>query len=197
MKPNGKCLRSFGALLIYSSVVLHVQAAEPTPCTEDAAAVPVAGRGKQLWAHSCLWAKAPDFEVEKWLTEKPEMEGKYLIIEFWATWCGACKRAQPLMNQLQEKFGDEMVIIGISDEAEEKVRPYMEEKGVEYHMAIDTQARMKDKLGIYGIPHVIIVEPGGYVIWEGFPLLEGYELKDEIIERILAIAHQQTDAGNK
>jgi len=115
------------------------------------------------------------------------MQGKYVLIEFWATWCSACKRTLPKMNHFQGKFGDELAIVGISDEDEETVRKFIKQKGVKYPIAIDTQARMKNALGVYGIPHVIILEPGGYVIWEGFPLLKGYELTDDIIERILEV----------
>jgi len=148
---------------------------------------PVFQQSKQLWAHSYLWAKSPEFVVEKWLSEEPDMSDKFILIEYWSTWCSSCRRAQPLMNRLHERFGDELVIIGISDEQEDKVRQYMKKEEIQYHMAIDTQKRMKDELGIYGIPHVIIVEPGGYIIWEGFPLLEGYELTEETVEKILAI----------
>ena len=53
---------------------------------------------------------------------------------------------------------------------------------------------MKDKLGVYGIPHVIIVEPNGYVVWEGFPLLEDYELTEEVVEKILSVGrNRQSD----
>jgi len=167
--------------------------AEEAPCVEGGGA-PIVKEGKRLWAHSFLWAKAPDFVVEKWLTDKPDTEGKYVMIEFWATWCGACKRAVPKMNGFQKKFADEMVIIGVSDEDEETVRDFIKAKGIKHPMAIDTQARMKDELGIYGIPHIIILEPGGFVIWEGFPLLPGYELTDEIIEKILEIGRKQKAA---
>jgi hypothetical protein len=54
---------------------------------------------------------------------------------------------------------------------------------------------MKDELGIYGIPHIIILEPGGYVIWEGFPLLPGYELTEEIIDKILEVGRKQKAAA--
>ena len=54
-----------------------------------------------MWADSRLFTDAPPLEVQKWLTGKPELEGKFIVIEFWRTWCGACKRLTPLMNTLQ------------------------------------------------------------------------------------------------
>jgi len=139
---------------------------------------------KRLWARSFLWEKAPEFIVEKWLTPTPEMRGKYVLIEYWATWCGPCRRSIPLLNEIHRRFGDRLIVIAISDEPEEAVRA-LEEPRIEYHVAIDTQARMKKALGVTGIPHAIILEPEGYVVWEGYPLLEGHELTTEIVERIL------------
>ena len=78
-----------------------------------------------------------------------------------------------------------LVVIGISDESEEAVQA-MKAPRIEYSVAVDTQARMKKALGIVGIPHAIILEPQGSVVWEGFPLLKGHELTLETVEQILA-----------
>ena len=96
----------------------------------------VADGGKQMWARSCVFTDAPPLEVAKWLTDKPETEGKFVIIEFWRTWCGACKRMTPLMNTLHRKFGDELVVIGITGETEEQVKAYKGPKK-EYALALD------------------------------------------------------------
>lgn len=152
---------------------------------------PKTREGKRLWARSVLFAKAPELHVEKWLTDKPDTEGKYVLIEFWATWCPPCRRTIPKLNRFHERFKDELAIIAISDETEAAVRKLKEPK-IEYPVCIDTKARTKKSLQIgesqaMGIPHVLIVEPGGYVVWEGFPLLEGYELTEELMDKILQV----------
>ncbi len=154
---------------------------------------PVPEKEKRLWARSYLWEKAPDLVVEKWLGDEPETEGKYLLIEFWATWCRQCRLAGPKLNELHGKFGKDLVIIGISDEAEQVVRR-LEEPTMEFNLAIDTQGRMKEKMGVFGIPHAIIVEPGGYVVWEGFPLLEGHELTEQTVRKILEVGRKRQAA---
>jgi thiol-disulfide isomerase/thioredoxin len=155
---------------------------------------PVVQEGKRLWARSFRWERAPELVVEKWLGEQPRIEGKYVLIEFWATWCGPCRRSIPLLNGFHQKYGDELTVIGISDETEEQVLA-MEQPKIEFYRAIDTQARMKDALGVFGIPHAILLEPEGYVIWEGFPLLEGHRLTDEVIEKILEVGRKQKAPG--
>lgn len=150
-------------------------------------------QGKRLWARSFLWEQAPPLAVEKWLTPQPDMQGKYLLIEHWATWCGPCRRSIGLLNEIHRRFQDQLVVIGISDESEGAVRA-LESPRVEYPVAIDPQARMKMALGVVGIPHVIIVEPQGFVVWEGFPLLQGHELTVETVARILAVNAQSGSA---
>ena len=156
---------------------------------------PVPKDEKRLWARSCLWDKAPELVVEKWLSEQPETKGKYVLIEFWATWCGPCRRSIPVLNEFHRKFKDELVVIGISDESEVDVRK-LEDPLIEYYSAIDTQARTKKGLGVFGIPHVVLLEPDGYVVWEGFPLLKDYELTAEIIEQVLSVGRDRQKADS-
>jgi thiol-disulfide isomerase/thioredoxin len=140
---------------------------------------------KQLWAKSLLGKPAPKFVVEKWLSTEPDRQGKYVLIDFWATWCGPCRRAIPELNQFHKKFGDKLVVIGVSDEPEEKVKA-MKDPKIEYFSAIDPQQRMKKELQVTGIPHVILIDPQGIVRWEGFPLLSGHELTEKVVADILA-----------
>jgi thiol-disulfide isomerase/thioredoxin len=141
--------------------------------------------GKKLWAKSFLNQKAPDLIVEKWLTPEPDRRGKFTLIDFWATWCPPCRAAIPELNGYHEKFGDKLVVIGISDETEEAVRKLVNPQ-IEYSIAIDTQARTKKIVGVTGIPHVLIIDPQGIVRWEGFPFLQGYELNEKVVADILA-----------
>jgi len=153
---------------------------------------------KKLWATSFLGKPAPEFAVEKWLTAEPARKGKFVLIDFWATWCGPCRKAIPELNALHKQFGDRVVVIGVSDEAEEKVRA-LKDPRIEYASAIDTQGRMKKALGVKGIPHVILVDPAGVVRWEGFPLLEGYELNERAVREVLdqAAAPEKVCALNR
>jgi len=146
--------------------------------------------GKKITFKSYLNQRAPEFIVEKWLTEEPVLKGKFLFIDFWATWCGPCRAAIPDANKFQQRFRDKLVVIGVSNEPEAVVRK-LTNPAIKYYSAIDTKERMKRKLELRGIPHVIIVDPQGIVRWEGFPFLHhnivrNYELMERVIEELIA-----------
>jgi len=196
----------------------------------------VAG-GKQMWAQSRLYTDAPPLEMQNWLTGKPDMDGKFIVLEFWRTWCGACKRSAPFLNMIQTKYGDELVVIAVTGESEKAVKAYAGPK-LTYTVALDHpqqeqaaseeqkaaaaraetepvaslpdqapgpaanrpgQGRYEAQFGVWGWPHVIILEPQyRTIIWEGFPGLKGYELTEAKIEKILAIGRAaKQDSADK
>ncbi|GFZ90247.1 hypothetical protein GCM10011531_22290 [Aquaticitalea lipolytica] len=143
------------------------------------------GQKKQLWAKSFLNKKAPELNIQQWVSEKPNTEGKFILIDFWGTWCGPCIKAIPELNEYQETFKDQLVIIGVSKESFEKVKGFKKAK-MEYFSGIDVNGALNDTYEIEGIPHVVLIDPKGIVRWEGFPFLAGYELTSKTIEDIIA-----------
>ena len=73
-----------------------------------------------MWAKSFLNEKAPELTVETWISKKPDTEGKFVIIDFWATWCLPCLFQLPEFEKLSEKYPD-IRFIGISIDQNEKL----------------------------------------------------------------------------
>lgn len=122
----------------------------------------------QLHAKSFRSAPAPSFVVEKWITPKPAMAGKFVLIDFWATWCGPCRQSIPHLNALQEKFKGQLVVVGLSDESEADIRRMAQPK-MNYSVAFDTSARTMREVQVKGIPHALLIDPKGVVRFEGMP----------------------------
>jgi cytochrome c biogenesis protein CcmG/thiol:disulfide interchange protein DsbE len=107
---------------------------------------------------------------EKWLSDKPNTEGRVIVIDFWATWCGPCKRAMPKLDETQKRLRNDLVIVGISDEPIDTVRNFLSShEKHSYSMADDEKKTLHDAFGVNAIPHCVIISTDGVVRWQGNP----------------------------
>jgi cytochrome c biogenesis protein CcmG/thiol:disulfide interchange protein DsbE len=148
-------------------VLYHQQLllAKPVPAaadSDDDFVAPV------LYAKSFRGQRAPDFAVDQWLTDAPDIRGKFVLIEFWATRYEPCRQCIPLLNALYIKYGNRMAVIGITDETAAVVQK-MTDPPIYYAVASDPQTRMLKALEIRGLPHCILIDPQGIVRYEGIP----------------------------
>ena len=116
------------------------------------------------------------------LGPKPEMEGKPLLLEFWATWCPPCRESIPHLNEIHAKYKDRgLLVVGVTDEPNAVIRKFQKEVPMDYAVATDTGGRLNEKMGVSGIPQAFLVNKSGEIVWEGHPM----KLRDEDIEQIL------------
>ena len=122
--------------------------------------------------------RAPEMYVSQWLNGTPNARGKVVVVDFWATWCGPCVASIPHTNDLAEKFRDDVVIVGISDEAPSKFWQGMDKLAsskrinldtFRYYLALDPSATMKKKVNSTAIPHAIVMSSDWIVRWQGHP----------------------------
>lgn len=157
--------------------------------------MPVPKRPRMTWANSVKFQKISDvlggpIEVERWVNEAPkDFAGKFVLIEVWATWCPPCRRSLPLLEYYQEKFKDELVVVSIcetDEEALKKMEGPLQLSDIKVPLAIDTHRRFANALGVWGIPHVVLIEPVyGAVLWEGMPTQIGHELSEPELKKFL------------
>lgn len=148
-------------------------------------APPAESDGKPIWGRSYLNHLGPELFVERWLTAKPDCQGKFILYDFWSPTNAACLAEIPELNEFQKEFSDRLVVIGISDEPEAAVRRVVDQM-VEYPVAIDTLARTETEVGVTGLPHLMLMDPNGYVRWEGYPFLPGHPFSNKVLTDVIA-----------
>jgi thiol-disulfide isomerase/thioredoxin len=101
----------------------------------------------------------------------PETNGKALLVEFWATWCGPCRESIPHLNELHGKFsGKGLTLLGLTDEDQGTVTKFQKRQPMNYAVATDRSGRLSRTFGIKSIPHAFLVSKEGKILWSGHPL---------------------------
>jgi thiol-disulfide isomerase/thioredoxin len=93
-------------------------------------------------------------------------QGKVVLLNFWATWCGPCKAEIPGFVELQEQYKDKLTIIGFSvDDTPELAKKYAAEYKMNYPILLgEGREELQDAYGpIWGIPASFIISKDGKV----------------------------------
>ena len=100
------------------------------------------------------------------------LRGKYVLIDFWASWCGPCRVENPNVVRLYNKYkGDKFEIFSVSlDNDKDKWMKAIEADGLiwDYHVSELTgwETDIVQKYQFNGIPHTVLIDPKGKVIAE-------------------------------
>ncbi|HAX46930.1 MAG TPA: thiol-disulfide oxidoreductase ResA [Nitrospina sp.] len=96
-----------------------------------------------------------------------QFRGKYLLINFWATWCGPCKIEMPSLETLYRRFkSDKFDMIGISNDmfGDRVVRPYVKASKLTFPMLLDQRMIVSHQYGVVSLPTTFLIDPQGKII---------------------------------
>jgi len=95
-----------------------------------------------------------------------DYEGKVLLLNFWATWCGPCKIEIPWFVDFEQRFKDRgFAVLGVAmdEEGWEEVKPYIEQKKVNYRVVIGTDQVADLYGGVSSLPTSFLIDRDGKI----------------------------------
>jgi peroxiredoxin len=101
-----------------------------------------------------------DLSGKSWTLK--QLNGKVVVLNFWATWCPPCRKEMPDLESLYQQFKDPgLVILAISDEDTGKVKPFVAQEKVTYPILLDPGRKVNELFQISGIPKTFVYDRNG------------------------------------
>lgn len=136
-----------------------------------------------------LGVTAPEFQAERMgggEVRLKDYRGKYVLLDFWATWCGPCVEETPHLRAVFDAYGDDdrFVMIRLSlDSAVSDARDYVEQNGmgwVQGFLGDWSQTPVPELYHVWGIPSIFLIGPDGKIL--------AHDLRGEGILQVVADA---------
>ena len=124
-----------------------------------------------------------DFKIKDQKLSDYVGQGKYILVDFWASWCGPCKAELPNIKNVYQKYaGPEFDILSVAvwDKKEDTIQS-AKEQGIVWNQIIDAQRIPTNIYGIDGIPHIILFGPDGTIVKRD---LRGDDIEAEVAKHV-------------
>lgn len=94
-----------------------------------------------------------------------EYQGKYVVLNFWATWCAPCRKEMPSLDRLQAELGGdnfEVVTIATGRNTLQGITKFFDKAEVKHlPILLDPKQKLSRSMGVLGLPITVILDPDG------------------------------------
>lgn len=152
--------------LVYTALTLGANPA--LAADADIIAPLVAGDMKKLALHPSPKAtSSAPFELadDKGRATLADYEGKYVLVNFWATWCAPCRKEMPHLSELQSELGGdkfEVLTIATGRNSPIGIQKFFNDIGItNLPRHQDPKQALASQMGIFGLPITVLIDPKG------------------------------------
>ena len=111
---------------------------------------------------------APDFEAKTIDGERvrlSDLRGKPVLLSFWASWCGPCRRELPSVEKVHQEFKDKgLIVLGVNDEGKAIARQFSGEAHVSFDTLDDSNTKVYRLYRVRSIPSVFLIDKDGKIV---------------------------------
>lgn len=138
---------------------------------------------------------AKDFELPRYTSGTAgervrfgDQRGRIVVLNFWATWCGPCRKELPELHQVAERYRDRGVVVyGVLNQDDpERAADFMRKQGVEIPLLVDRDHRVADLYRVRGLPHTYIIGRDGRIL-RGGPGYAGPGSLEKAVQEVLGL----------
>lgn len=113
-----------------------------------------------------------------------ELKGKWVYLDFWASWCGPCRKSFPAMNQWYSEWQHlNIVIIAVNlDDSETLAQEFLAETPASFPILWDPDWKVADLFGVRGMPTSFLIDTEGSLVsqHQGFSEAKAQRIKADI-----------------
>ncbi len=108
---------------------------------------------------------APDFALAEVNGHLSDLQGKVVYVDFWASWCGPCRKSFPWLNEMAAKYRDEgLVVLSINvDSNRQDAEKFLQEVPAEFGVTFDPEGKIAELYRVMGMPSAYLIDRQGQI----------------------------------
>lgn len=134
---------------------------------------------------------APDFTLQSSTGENArlaEQRGQVVMLNFWASWCGPCRKEMPLLDEMSKRYSAAgFVLYGVNvEEDNTDAKKLIEELGVSFPILWDTESKASSLYNVDAMPTTVLIDKKGEIRYvnRGYKAGDENKYRDQIRELI-------------